>query len=116
MDSVALFVNSPLFTALLTLLISEISVPVEDDSEFDLIAAADPVPEIQPATVFRPRNNHDGVVDHFLDVTHGTVSEMVDSRISIFTEMGFSAEEAVTALQRSNNDVNEALTMLLSSK
>lgn len=97
-------------------MLPKLLVPVEDDSEFDLIAAADPAPEIQPATVFRPRNNHDGVVDPFLDVTHGTVSEMVDSRISIFTEMGFSAEEAVAALQRTDNDVNEALTVLLASK
>lgn len=93
-----------------------IIVPDEDDAEFDLIAAAQTLPDVRPATIFHPRSDHEGAVDPFVDVTHGTVSEMIDSRISIFTEMGFSPEEAVTALQKSNNDVNEALSTLLSSK
>ena len=40
-------------------------------------------------------------------------TEMVDERISVFTEMGFSSEQATEALQNCNNDVNEALSMLL---
>jgi hypothetical protein len=92
-------------------------VPVEDDAEFDLIAAANPEPAVHPATVFEPRTGHGGAPDLFqADVTHGTISEMVDARISVFTEMGFSPEEATEALRKCNNDVNEALTMLLASK
>ena len=92
-------------------------MPIQDDAEFDLIAAANPEPAVHPPTVFEPRTGHGGAVDHFqADVTHGTISEMVDARISVFTEMGFSPEEATEALRKCNNDVNEALTMLLSSK
>ena len=91
-------------------------MPMTDDAEFDLIAAANPEPAVRAATVFQPRTGHaDGTEDHFrAGVTHGTVSEMVDSRISVFTEMGFTVEEATEALRRCNNDVNDALTMLLS--
>lgn len=91
-------------------------MPDEDDAEFDLIAAAQPLPDVSPVTVFHPRSDHEGAIDPFVDVTHGTVSEMIDSRVSIFTEMGFSPEEAEAALNKSNNDVNEALSSLLSSK
>ena len=41
---------------------------------------------------------------------------MVDARISIFTEMGFTAKQAEDALKLKNNDVNEALNMLLQAK
>ena len=94
----------------------ELMVLMTDDAEFDLIAAANPEPAVRAATVFQPRTGHaDGTEDHFrAGVTHGTVSEMVDSRISVFTEMGFTVEEATEALRRCNNDVNDALTMLLS--
>lgn len=74
------------------------------------------MPEVRPSTVFVARSDHGGAPDPFTDVTEGTISEMVDSRISIFTEMGFSSEQAVAALKVSNNDVNEALTLLLSDK
>jgi UBA/TS-N domain len=70
---------------------------------------------VHPATVFHPRTHHDGAQDHFMDdVTRGTVEEMVDSRISVFTEMGFAPEQAVDALKRCNDDVNEALNLLRS--
>ena len=91
-------------------------MPDEDDAEFDLIAAANPEPATHPVTVFVPRNDHGGAPDPFAVVTEGTVAEMVDSRISEFTEMGFSAEQAVAALKNSDNDINEALTLLLSQK
>ncbi len=54
-------------------------------------------------------------VDHFAEgVREGSVAEMVDARISSFTEMGFTVQQAENALQRCNKDVNEALTFLLS--
>lgn len=89
------------------------TVPHEDDAEFDLIAAASPAPDISPATVFNTRTDRQGDQDPFTNVTHGSVSEFIDSRISTFTEMGFSAEEAVSALRSCHDDVNEALSMLL---
>jgi hypothetical protein len=53
---------------------------IEDDAEFDLIAAAGPEPSVRAPTVFHPRiGGHDGP-DHFADVTEGSISEMVDSR------------------------------------
>ena len=90
-------------------------VPAQDDAEFDLIAAANPEPAVRAPTVFQPHaNGHEGAPDAFRqDITHGTISEMVDARISVFTEMGFSPEQATEALKQCNNDVNDALTMLL---
>ena len=44
------------------------------------------------------------------------VAEYEDSRISSLKEMGFSAQEAIDALIACNDDVNEALSLLLSSK
>jgi uncharacterized UBP type Zn finger protein len=38
---------------------------------------------------------------------------MVDARISVFTEMGFTSQQAEEALRVKNNDVNEALNLLL---
>jgi uncharacterized UBP type Zn finger protein len=66
--------------------------------------------------VFHPRKDHEGAHDNWQDVTQGTVEEMVDARISIFTEMGFTAKQAEDALKLKNNDVNEALNMLLQAK
>jgi hypothetical protein len=37
---------------------------------------------------------------------------MVDARISMFTEMGFTAKQAEEALQAAKGDVNEALNLL----
>ena len=89
------------------------TVPHEDDAEFDLIAAAGPVPDISPATVFYTRSGNQGEHTPITNVTQSSVSEFIDSRISTFTEMGFSAEEAVSALRSCHDDVNEALSMLL---
>jgi uncharacterized UBP type Zn finger protein len=88
----------------------------EDDAEFDLISAADPEPEVRPPTVFKPRSTHDETHnDAFTNVTGGTIPEMVDSRISTFTEMGFTAQQAEDALRQTNGDVNEALNLLLNT-
>lgn len=92
-------------------------MPIQDDAEFDLIAAAPPEPTVRNPTVFKPRTDHQGAPDHFqADVTQGTVYEMLDARISVFTEMGFAPEEAMDALKTCNNDVNAALSMLLESR
>lgn len=87
----------------------------EDDAEFDLISAADPEPDVRPPTVFKPRSTHEDTHnDAFANVTGGTIPEMVDARISTFTEMGFTAQQAEDALKQTNGDVNEALNLLLS--
>lgn len=90
-------------------------VGAEDDGEFDLLAQAQPEPAVRPPTVFHPRvGGHDGI-DHFVaDAQVGaSVSEMVDARLSSFTAMGFTVEQAENALRVCNNDINEALTYLL---
>jgi uncharacterized UBP type Zn finger protein len=88
----------------------------EDDAEFDLISAAGPEPDIRPPTVFKPRSTHDEAHnDSFANVIGGTIPEMVDARISTFTEMGFTAQQAEEALRQTNGDVNEALNLLLST-
>lgn len=84
----------------------------EDDAEFDLIAAAEPEPSVREPTVFQPRTHRDEP-DHFAQVQQGTVAEMVDSRISSLTEMGFTAAQAEDALKECNGDVNAALNKLL---
>ena len=87
-----------------------------DDAEFDLIAAAATEPAVREPTVFNSldhRHRHpEGVTDPFTQVREGTVSEMVDSRISTFTEMGFTAAQAEAALKQAKGDVNEALNLL----
>jgi len=86
----------------------------EDDAEFDLIAGARPEPAVREPTVFQPRTSRQEP-DHFAQTREGTVSEMVDARISSLTEMGFSAAQAEEALKECNGDVNEALNKLLAS-
>lgn len=44
------------------------------------------------------------------------VAEYEDSRISSLKEMGFSTQEAIDALIECNDDVNEALSMLLGQR
>lgn len=44
------------------------------------------------------------------------VAEYEDSRITSLKEMGFTTQEAIDALIACNDDVNEALTLLLSHK
>ena len=89
--------------------------------EFDLLAAGEPEPEIHEATVYKNQDHshreHPGGEDPFIKGLDQDpkVSEMVDSRIAMFTEMGFSAEQAENALKACNNDVNEALNMLSGS-
>lgn len=83
------------------------------DAEFDLIAQAETEPSIHEPTVFQPRTFRTEA-DHFKDGSD-TIAEMVDSRVSSLVSMGFSATDAENALKRCNNDVNEALNLLLQS-
>lgn len=78
------------------------------DNEFDLIAAAEPEPEVRPPTVFKPRTTAD-------DNEDTSAAEFEDSRIASLKEMGFTAAQAESALEACNGDVNEALTLLLST-
>ena len=91
----------------------------DDDAEFDLIAAARPEAQVREPTVFLQHDHRHppGAADPFKDnIKEGSIPEMVDSRISNFTDMGFSADQAVEALRLANNDVNEALSMLLEGR
>ena len=81
----------------------------EDDAEFDLIAAAEPEPEIRPPTVFLSKSKD------ATETNEEPYAEIEDSRISSLREMGFTAEQAEGALASCNGDVNEALTLLLST-
>lgn len=67
-------------------------------------------------TVFNSRDHRhrhpEGVVDPFMQVREGKTAEMVDARISMFTEMGFTTEQAEAALKQSKGDVNVALNIL----
>ena len=89
--------------------------------EFDLLAASDPEPDVHEATVHKhidhSKRIHENGEDPFKAGIKGTphVSQMVDSRIAIFTEMGFSVEQAEGALKACDNDVNAALSMLTES-
>jgi hypothetical protein len=88
-----------------------------DDAEFDLIAAAETEPAVREPTVFNNldhRHRHpEGVADPFTTgLREGTLAEMVDSRVAMFTEMGFTSQQAEDALKRANGDVNEALNIL----
>jgi uncharacterized UBP type Zn finger protein len=88
-----------------------------NDGEFDLLGAAPPAPAMSAPTVFHPRTGGHAGVDHFATgTTEGSVAEMVDARISTFTEMGFTHEQAVAALRQAKNDVNDALTLLLNGE
>lgn len=73
---------------------------------------------VRQPTIFNTRDHRhrqhqtaDGS-DPFTEVREGTVSEMVDSRISMFTEMGFTSAQAEEAIKASKGDVNEALNIL----
>ena len=89
----------------------------KNDDEFDLIAASSPEPSIRPPTVFATKHRVAEVQDE------NGASEMAesaaafeDSRISSLVEMGFTSSEATDALLACKNDVNEALTLLLSTR
>eukprot|EP01035_Chromulina_nebulosa_P018926 gene18926-24733_t len=85
----------------------------DNDAEFDLIAEADPEPSIHPPTVFVPRTERDQ--EDLFKQGSNTIAEMVDSRVQSLTSMGFTPEAAENALKLSNNDLNEALNLLLNS-
>ena len=88
----------------------------ENDNEFDLIGLDKTLESSVPKpTVFKPykankieKTNSVELLKEFLD--HD------DSRITSFTEMGFTVEQAITALEKCNNDMNEALTYLLQNQ
>lgn len=92
----------------------------ESDNEFDLIAAAPDEPKVRKPTVFQ--NKQQAKLSSTSDfgstssVGGDDVAEFEDSRISSLKEMGFTSQEAVDALIACDDDVNEALTYLLSRK
>jgi hypothetical protein len=85
----------------------------EDDGEFDLIAAAPPEPEIKPPTVFNNNRIQASSKSNEEIPQEDSYEEFEDSRISSFLEMGFTKEQALHALAACQDDVNEALNMLL---
>jgi len=106
-------------------LLSTGKVWTKGDDEFDLIAAAETEPAVRAPTVFNRldhRHRHapgtaaptgaSATVDPFAQTKEGSIPEMVDARISMFTEMGFTAKQAEEALQAAKGDVNEALNLL----
>lgn len=88
-------------------------VEVEDDAEFDLIAQAEAQSAVQEPVVFHPTTER-AEADHFREGS-STVGEMLDSRIQSLVSMGFSAADAENALKVCNNDINDALSFLLTS-
>ena len=90
---------------------------VTNDNEFDLIAAADPEPTIRKPAVFGgSKNSGANSIGSNSSVDGDEVAEFEDSRITSLKEMGFTAQEAIDALIACDDDVNEALTYLLSRK
>ena len=99
----------------------------ESDYEFDLIAQDNSIPQVQPPSVFFAHaqpldsNEQDDEQDDYDDDEGITQSAEVlfddfdDSRINSLVDMGFSREDVRNAMARCNNDVNEALSFLLSS-
>lgn len=89
----------------------------ENDNEFDLIASSDPEPKVRAPTVFA-KHPHSASAptrpEQHAPVAGEEVAEFEDSRLASFKEMGFSTEQAMNALAACNDDVNEALSMLLS--
>lgn len=92
---------------------------LDNDNEFDLIAAADPEPKVRKPTVFGTRASQEKTSKNSSvssSIGGDDVAEYEDSRISSLKEMGFSSQEVVDALIDCNDDVNEALNLLLSRK
>jgi len=98
----------------------------ESNFEFDLIAQDSSIPQIQPPTVFianaRPldsneQDDYDDVQDDegIKQSAEILFDDFDDSRINSLVDMGFSREDVRNAMARCNNDVNEALSFLLSS-
>jgi len=98
-------------------LISSGKVDEEGDAEFEYLMAAPDEPAVREATVFHEidhtHRQHASGVDPFVEGS-STLQEQVDSRIASFTAMGFTVEQTEAALRKCNNDVNEALSLLLS--
>jgi len=92
----------------------------ESDNEFDLIAAAPDEPKVRKPTVFSNKQHaklsSTSEFGSTSSVGGDDVAEFEDSRISSLKEMGFTSQEAVDALIACDDDVNEALTYLLSRK
>ena len=84
--------------------------------EFDMLPDG-PSGETAAPTAFNNVDHNKKGEDHFLsDTTTGAVSEAIDSRISTFTSMGFSADQAENALKQCGGDVNAALSLLTGEK
>ena len=81
-----------------------------------MIGQDQPHPRIQPPTVFLQREHgetDEGLVnERDSDLEYEDIN---DSRITTLIEMGFNIEQIRNALQACDDDVNEALTLLLSS-
>jgi hypothetical protein len=98
----------------------------ESDFEFDLIAQDNSIPQVQPPTVFianarsldsNEQDDYDDVQDDegIKQSAEVLFDDFDDSRINSLVDMGFSREDVRNAMVRCNNDVNEALSFLLSS-
>lgn len=84
--------------------------------EFDLLPDG-PAGDAAPTAFNNVDHTKTTGQDPFLaDTTTGAISEAIDSRISTFTSMGFSAEQAENALKQCGGDVNVALSLLTGEK
>lgn len=86
------------------------------DFEFDLIAEDSPKPRVHPKADFKTRKSDINSTQEEIVAVDMLCDEMEDSRISSLVEMGFSREEALEALSARSNDINEALSYLLSRR
>jgi hypothetical protein len=101
--------------AALTLLTQGV-LTIEDDAEFDLIAAESPGPKVHPANPnLKKGSDAAGASKTGADLLEEAAEED-DSRITSLKEMGFTFAEATKALDDCHGDVNEALTLLLSTQ
>jgi uncharacterized UBP type Zn finger protein len=66
-------------------------------------------PEVQPKSKTYVAHAH-------LEEKESTVDEMLDGRLTSLREMGFTLSDSEWALQQCNDDVNEALNLLLSGE
>ena len=87
--------------------------------EFDMLPD-NPGHGVHEPTIYNSQDHthvvHPGGEDPFKEgLKDPTPAEMVDARIAMFTEMGFSAEQAEDALKACNNDINDALSVLSNS-
>ena len=80
-----------------------------------MLADAPEEPVVHPPTVFPASRAQNSMSNSTSSIDGEAVAEFEDSRISSLKEMGFTSEEAVNALIACNDDVNEALNLLLSN-